>query len=93
MGWLDMFNPKVAEPVAAAVPVVTELRGALDARVHHEYFASEEPENGRYPWLARVYAADGTAHQNTGMEESYQDARREAFAWCERTKDTMREAV
>lgn len=92
MGWLDRFTKgeTSAQPAIAATP---DPRGAPGTRIYHEYFVEAEPIDGRFPWRARVYAADGQPREMSGSEESEHAARAAAVAWAEATKTTMRGAA
>lgn len=86
MGWLDRLKPS-AKPRPSAAP---DVKGAPGTRVYHEYFVDEHATNGRHVWLCRVYAADGTAHEMTGSEETNPAAAQSAISWAESVKATLR---
>jgi len=90
MSWLDRFKKAGAPEADAPVVTAADQRGALDPRVHHEYFVADEPIDGRWPWLCRVYAADGQPSEMTGSEETESEARTAAIAWADATKNAMR---
>lgn len=96
MSWLDRIKSAIVQPApepVAAVAARPDPRGAPGTRIHHEYFVADEPTNGRWEWLARVYAADSTPHQMTGIEDSPELAGAAALSWAESTKATMRGAA
>lgn len=88
MRWIDRLTRKT--PAAPATQAPTLLPSTPVDNVHHEYFVGDEPTNGRWGWLCRVYAHDGTPHQMTGAEETTEQARAAALAWAESTKRTLR---
>lgn len=87
MSFLDRLIGKSADPRPSAAP---DLKGAPGTRVYHEYFVDEHPVNGRFVWLCRVYAADATAHEMTGSEETNLAACQSAIGWAESVKATLR---
>ena len=86
MGWFDKLTGKAdAIPVAVAAPVAEPQDG-----VHHEYFVNDVAVNGRIGWLARVYAQDGTPHENSGSEETPEQAALAAQGWAADKKRELR---
>ena len=81
---------------AASKPEPTKLAAPKDApalpgqRLHHEYFTNPEPVNGRFGWHGRVYAADGTAYEDSGDEPSHREACQAAIRWAESKKNELR---
>lgn len=76
---------------AAPVEVGPDQRGAPGTRVHHEYFpAGEANADGKWPWKARVYAANGAVNEQTGLADTQELARNAALAWCAKTKAILR---
>jgi hypothetical protein len=56
-------------------------------RVYHEYFVPAEVAPGAlWPWLARVYLADGSTREHSGSEATRGKAVRAALHWAEDTK-------
>lgn len=84
MGWLDKLMGKDDTPAPVSYPV----DGLLRDGIHHEYFVDEE--QGRFPWLCRVYARDGTPHQMTGNAETRAQAVTDALGWAEAKKRELR---
>lgn len=88
MGWFKRakrepdIQPKLTAPKDPAT-----LPGA---RLHHEYFTNPEPINGRFGWHGRVYAADGTAYEDSGDESSHREACQAAIRWAESKKNELR---
>lgn len=93
MGWLDKITGRTPAQEIALVSAAADVKGAPGTRVYHEYFVDDEPTNGRYGWLCRVYAQDGTPHQTTGSEETDRSAREAAIAWADATKSKLRGAA
>ncbi|MBQ5963151.1 hypothetical protein [Massilia sp. ZL223] len=87
-----MFPGQQAQPVAAApVEVAPDQRGAPGTRVYHEYFLVDEANgDGKWPWKARVYAANGAPNEQTGLADTQELARNAALAWCAKTKAILR---
>jgi hypothetical protein len=94
MGWLDKILG-TSQPAPEPAPLASSVDIAVvdDPRVHHEYFVADEPENGRWPWLCRVYDKDGVPHQTTGSEEASEQARTAALAWANMKKAELRGAA
>lgn len=93
MGWLDKLlgNEKlVLDPIKVGVSV--NLGATDDPRVVHEYFVADAAENGRWPWLCRVYDKHSVAHQMTGSEETEAQAKSAAQTWAKGKKDELRGA-
>lgn len=90
MSWLDklMGKPEPMQMVAEAAPYPVD--GLLRDGIHHEYFVDEE--QGRFPWLCRVYAKDATPHQMTGNAETRDQARTDALGWAAAKKRELRGA-
>ena len=92
MGWLDRFK-KDEVPAQPGIVATPDPRGAPGTRIYHEYFVEAEPVDGRFPWRARAYAANGQPMESSGSEETEHAARAAAVAWAEATKTTMRGAA
>lgn len=88
MSW---FKRAPREPEAAAKLSAPKDAPALPGqRLHHEYFASPEPINGRHAWKGRVYAADGTVYEDSGDEPGHREACQAAIRWAEAKKNELR---
>lgn len=93
MGWLDKLLGNVTpalDPIK--VDVAVNVTATDDPRVVHEYFVADAAENGRWPWLCRVYDNHCTAHQMTGSEETEAQAKSAAYAWAQAKKAELRGA-
>lgn len=93
MGWLDKIMGKEAAPAEVAAPVVLARAPAVRDGIHHEIFIDDEPNNGRYGWLCRVYSRAGLHAQSNGSEESAVAAVQSASAWADSTMAQMRRAA
>jgi hypothetical protein len=85
MGWLDKLTGKQPAPEepAASAPSVRD-------GIHHEYFVDDEPADGRFGWLCRVYDKAGNPSQMTGAEESREQAASAAQTWAASAKRKLR---
>ena len=92
MGWLDKITGLVAPLVIAKLSSKPDAKTVPGARVHHEYFVAEVGADGRYAWLARVYAANGEVHNMTGTAETDREARIDAIKWADDHKAKLRGA-
>lgn len=86
MGWLDKLMGKADQEEAPREPLPVSMRDGI----YHEFFVSDEPENGRYGWLCRVYARGSVMYQTSGSEETNAAAAQSAIAWAESKKDELR---
>ena len=90
MSWLDKIMGKDAAPAEVAEPVAPVLPSNIRDGIHHEFFLDDEPVNGRYGWLCRVYARGGVMHQTSGSEETNAAATQAAIDWAESKKAELR---
>lgn len=74
------------------VEVAPDPRGAPGSRVHHEYFVGDapEPSDNQWPWLCRVYAANGAVNEQSGRAPTQESARNAALSWAAKTKAALR---
>lgn len=88
MSW---FKRKQGAPEPVAKLAAPKDAPALPGqRLHHEYFADPVSVNGRFAWRGRVYAANGTAYEDSGDEGSYRQACEAAIRWAESKKNELR---
>ena len=80
------------EQAPASEVVAPDQRGAPGTRVHHEYFVAEEANlhDLKWPWLARVYAANSAVNEQRGTADTQELARNAALTWCAKTKAILR---
>jgi len=62
-------------------------------RVYSEYFVPADPENGVFPWLARVYGPGGYVIEEKGVEPAREDACKAAINWAEGAKQKLRAKI
>lgn len=76
-----------AQEAAAQEAIKVDAALASGGRVHHEYFTADAPDaDGKWIWLARVYAENGAANEQRGGADTPDLARNAALTWCARVK-------
>lgn len=92
MGILGTFKnmfplQQKAQEVAAEEAVKIDAALASGSRVHHEYFTADAADaDGKWIWLARVYADNGAVNEQRGSADTPDLARNAALTWCARIK-------
>jgi hypothetical protein len=95
MGILGTFRNMLpgrpqAQEIAEPAPIKIDATLAPGRRVHHEYFTADEADaNGKWSWLARVYADNGAVNEQRGAADSQDLARNAALTWCARVKESL----
>ena len=88
-GWIG--SQATPAPTVAVVEATPDPRGTPGTRVHHEYFLADAPDvDGKWGWLARVYAKNGAVNEQQDRGDTQELARNAALTWCAKTKAILR---